>query len=141
MSIDPVDILRRMNAILPPGIVWKDCREVGLNEAKQSRIASSATYHFVVAGEANPGVKDLVSDILQKEEIWVTRKKGDRRVNVRSFLHDLTYDDTRKEIIAHCDYTVDGTIRPDQLVQQFSEKEIAVNRIFRQSITYENIFY
>jgi radical SAM family uncharacterized protein/radical SAM-linked protein len=141
MSIDPVDILQRMNAILPPGIVWKDCREVGLNEAKQSRIASSATYHFVVAGDANQGVEDLVSDILQKEEIWVTRKKGDRRVNVRSFLHDLTYDDTRKEIIAHCDYTVDGTIRPDQLVQQFSEKEIAVNRIFRQSITYENIFY
>jgi hypothetical protein len=136
MSIDPVDILRRMNAILPPGIVWKDCREVGLNEAKQSRIASSATYHFVVAGEANPGVKDLVSDILQKEEIWVTRKKGDRRVNVRSFLHDLTYDDTRKEIIAHCDYTVDGTIRPDQLVQQFSNVGIEILYIYRDSLRF-----
>lgn len=109
---DADDVLARLNAQAPSGLVFHAAAEVPL---KATAVARRAVY----AVELPPGraaeVRDRAAGLLGQEKVWVERQHPNpRRLNLRPFIRDITVADAATFDLW---VTGHGTARGDELVR------------------------
>lgn len=113
-SLDADEVMRRLCAKAPPGIVFHSVRSI---DAKTSGRVRRAFYRLALLQGAAHEVsgRDAVAAFLQKTEHWVERRRPQpRRINVRPFVDEMHAFTDRIEMALWI--TDNGAARPDEIL-------------------------
>ena len=115
------DVVQRLNnagiediKVLSAGIL----PEKALN-AMASVAAASYTVTFKKQSPFASNITNLVSDLLSKDEVFITKsgKNGDRQVNIRPGIYELAWDENHNCFSMLLDASSAGNIKPIQVVE------------------------
>lgn len=86
--------------------------------AMASVAAARYTVTFKKQSPFKTNITDLVSDLLSKDEVFITKsgKNGDRQVNIRPGIYELTWDENHNCFSMLLDASSAGNIKPIQVV-------------------------
>lgn len=93
--------------------------------AMASVAAARYTVTFKKQSPFSTSITKLVSDLLAKDEVFITKsgKNGDRQVNIRSGIYELTWDENRNYFSMLLDASSAGNIKPIQVVEAMLTSE------------------
>lgn len=118
----PDEILDRIQAKLPGGIVLHQIDEVPLKEPALQERVRQAIYAVVVETDLSiDRLNEAVQKLLTAEEIWQTRRRRKRteNVNIKPWLHALTLK-SKTDGDAHFEMRLScgqhGNLRPEQVL-------------------------
>ena len=110
---EPDDVLTRLNAVAPDGLIFTSAREVPLKFTASPR---RAIYTLPVRNDLLDDVLARAETLLASEKVWVERMHPNpRRLNLRPFVRDITVTDS--EVRFDLWVTGTGTARGEELVR------------------------
>ena len=119
-SLPPRQILDRLQASVPPGIVILDVEEIAPGQKPAASRLRSADYRIELADEI-PSAEEQVADLLSRATLDVEERRDDgvRRRDLRPLLLSLRALDARR---LHMTVQLDsgGTVRPEQILALLS---------------------
>ncbi len=109
---EAADVLARLNAQAPAGLMFHAAAEVPL---KATAVARRAVYSVVLPPGRAAEVRNRAAELLVQEKVWVERQHPNpRRLNLRPFVRAITVTDAATFDLW---VTGHGTARGDELVR------------------------
>jgi radical SAM-linked protein len=110
------EIEDRLKCQCPPGLSILSVRRI---DARASAQVRSLCYRIAVPAERVEAARQRIAETLAAPECWVERiRPTERRLDIRSFLRDLRFIDSRSpaHLEMHLWLTPQGTARPDEVL-------------------------
>lgn len=142
-SPEAASIMESLNSALPNGLIIFESRRLKPGTKSLNALINKASYQVLI--QADPGSKmELKRDcdlILQATELPVTRtgKEGQKTVNIRPWLHNLTIEEKSAGMIKiHLVGEVgnQGNLRPEEILARITQP-VTVLTITRDGLWYE----